>query len=91
VVRVSRGIPRYDVAGFPKVLGKDLIANLVEQAMQYEPDVALHEEIRTFERLADGTFRFVSTSGEHRSRVGLIAVGRGAFTPKTYGRPEIDR
>lgn len=81
----------YDVAGFPRVLGKDLVANLVEQAMQYEPDVALHEEIRTFERLADGSFRFVSTSGEHRAKVVLITAGIGAFTPKTYGRPEIDR
>ncbi len=31
----------YDVAGFPKVLGKELVARLVEQAMQYRPAVEL--------------------------------------------------
>jgi thioredoxin reductase len=81
----------YDVAGFPKVLGKDLIAGLVEQAMQYEPTIFLNEKITAFDRLPDGTFRFAGTSGEHRTRVVLITAGIGAFTPKTYGRPEFDR
>jgi thioredoxin reductase (NADPH) len=81
----------YDVAGFPRVLGKDLVANLVEQAMQYGPAVFLNEELTSFERMRDGTFRFAGTSGEHDTRVVLITAGIGAFTPKTYGRPEFDR
>src|SRR5437867_5606092 len=35
----------YDVAGFPSVLAKDLVANLVVQAMQYHPQVALGEQV----------------------------------------------
>src|SRR5260221_4238914 len=31
----------YDVAGFPKVLSKDLAIGLVEQAMQYKPHACL--------------------------------------------------
>ncbi|NIP80815.1 MAG: FAD-dependent oxidoreductase, partial [Gemmatimonadetes bacterium] len=31
----------FDVGGFPKVLAKDLARSLVEQAMQFEPDVVL--------------------------------------------------
>jgi thioredoxin reductase len=81
----------YDVAGFPKVLGKDLVANLVEQAMQFQPAVFLNEELRSFERLPNQTFRFSGSSGEHLTRVVLITAGIGAFTPKTYGRPEFDR
>jgi thioredoxin reductase (NADPH) len=81
----------YDVAGFPKILGKDLVDNLVEQATQYGPAVFLNEEIGSFERLPEGTFRFTGTSGEHRTKVVLITAGIGAFTPKTYGRPEFDR
>lgn len=81
----------YDVAGFPKVLGKDLVANLVEQALQFQPAVFLNEELRSFERLPDQTFRFSGSSGEHLTRVVLITAGIGAFTPKTYGRPEFDR
>jgi thioredoxin reductase (NADPH) len=81
----------YDVAGFPKVLGKDLVANLVEQAMQYEPAVLLNEEIRSLEHLADRTLRLVTGSGTYLTRAALITAGIGAFAPKTYGRPEIDR
>ncbi|MDR7544202.1 MAG: NAD(P)/FAD-dependent oxidoreductase [Armatimonadota bacterium] len=81
----------YDVPGFPRVLGKDLVANLVEQAMQYQPEVFLNEELRSFERLGDGTCRLVGTSGIHHTRVVIITAGIGAFTPKTYGRPELDR
>lgn len=81
----------YDVAGFPKILGKDLVANLVEQATQYHPAVFLNEEIKSFERLPDGAYRFMGTSGEHRTKVVLITAGIGAFSPKAYKRPEFDR
>ncbi len=81
----------YDVAGFPKILGKDLVTNLVEQTMQYQPAVALNEEIRTLEHLPDGTIRLGATAGEHLTRVVLITGGIGAFTPKTYKRAEFDR
>lgn len=81
----------YDVAGFPKVLGKDLVANLVEQAMQFHPAVFLNEVLRSFEIMPDRTFRISGSSREHLTRSVLITAGIGAFTPKTYGRPEIDR
>ncbi|MDR7555951.1 MAG: NAD(P)/FAD-dependent oxidoreductase [Armatimonadota bacterium] len=81
----------YDVAGFPKILGKDLVANLVEQAMQYEPTVCLNEEVRTLQRGPDGIIELGTTLGRHRSRVVIITAGIGAFTPKTYRRPELDR
>jgi thioredoxin reductase len=82
----------YDVAGFPKILGKDLIRNQVEQAMQYEPTVVLNERVERLERLADGNYRLVTNTGqEHFTRVVLITAGIGAFTPKKYNRPELDR
>lgn len=81
----------YDVAGFPKILGKDLVTGLVEQAMQYEPAVELNEEIRTCEPQGDGIIRLAGTNAVHHTRVALITAGIGAFSPKTYGRPEFDR
>jgi len=81
----------YDVAGFPKILGKDLVTNLVEQAMQYNPTVALNEEILTLDHLPEGTIRVGTSEGAYRTRVVLITAGIGAFTPKTYKRPELDR
>lgn len=82
----------YDVAAFPKILGKDLIRNQIEQAMQYNPTVVLNERVEVLERLSDGNYRLVTHTGqEHFSRVVLIAAGIGAFTPKKYNRPELDR
>jgi thioredoxin reductase (NADPH) len=81
----------YDVAGFPKILGKDLVANLVEQAMQYAPAIALNENLQQLERLPEGNYRLVSPTTAHVTRVVLVTAGIGAFTPKTYGRPELDR
>lgn len=81
----------YDVAGFPKILGKDLVRNLVEQAMQYHPEVYLDENVHSLERLPDGTIRLATDGRGHLSRVVLITAGIGAFTPKTYKRPELDQ
>src|SRR5438045_5294615 len=39
----------YDVAGFPKVLAKDLATNLIEQALQYHPRVCLGEQVSTLD------------------------------------------
>src|ERR1700722_14534294 len=39
----------YDVAGFPKILAKDLSASLVEQALHYDPTVCLGEQVRTLD------------------------------------------
>src|SRR5688572_33243907 len=36
----------YDVAGFPRILAKDLATNLVEQALQYRPTVCLGEQVQ---------------------------------------------
>ena len=43
----------FDVGGFPKVLAKDLVKNLVAQANQFEPEVVLDEQVRDLERHDD--------------------------------------
>src|SRR5437016_11112334 len=35
----------YDVAGFPRVLAKELAASLIEQGLQYHPTVCLGEQV----------------------------------------------
>ncbi len=81
----------YDVAGFPKILGKDLVTNLVEQAMQYHPTIHLDENVQTLDRQPDGTISLGTDLGSHLTRVVLITAGIGAFTPKTFKRPELDQ
>lgn len=81
----------YDVAGFPKILGKDLVTNLVEQAMQYKPAVQLNENVQMMTRVDDGSIELGTDLGKHRTRVIIITAGIGAFTPKTFKRPELDQ
>jgi ferredoxin/flavodoxin---NADP+ reductase len=78
----------YDVAGFPKVLAKDLAANLVEQALQYKPTVCLGEQVATLdfdEQSRIYTIRTARTG--HHARAILIAAGVGSFVPKTLPLP----
>jgi thioredoxin reductase (NADPH) len=79
----------YDVAGFPKILAKDLAHQLIEQAMQYHPRVRLGQ--RAIELGADETARnfTLSTDGEPLlARAVVVSAGIGSFTPKTLPLPE---
>jgi thioredoxin reductase (NADPH) len=80
----------YDVAGFPKILGRDLVDNLAEQATQYKPTVCLGETVGTLTAQADGTLELTSERATHRTRTLLITAGIGAFHPKTFKNPLID-
>jgi thioredoxin reductase (NADPH) len=74
----------YDVAGFPRVLAKDLAASLIEQAMQYSPSVCLGQQVTTLD--FDGQSRTYTVQTRqgvtHRTRAILIAAGVGSFVPK---------
>src|SRR5919107_2625629 len=54
----------FDVAGYPRVNGQELIDRLTEQAMQYEPEVRLGEVIETIEHRDDGTIALHTAGGE---------------------------
>src|SRR5882762_9066693 len=57
----------FDVAGFPKIYGKDLVKNLVEQALQYHPTVCLGEKVAQMKRV-DQVYELTTQKGVHRSR-----------------------
>ena len=78
----------FDVAGFPAVRGRDLVANLRAQADRFGPAYLLGHKADRLERLPDaanGAPRFTVTS--HRGavvRCGAVVVtgGIGTFTPR---------
>lgn len=82
--------PIYDVAGFPRIIGRALVDNLVEQASQYHPTVCTGETVDKLERAGDGTLRLTTNRGTHASKVLVVTAGIGAFHPKTFKKPEID-
>lgn len=71
----------YDIGGFPKVLGKDFIENLIEQANYASPDVCLNETVLNISK-KDDVFTLTTTRGEHYTKSILITGGIGAFEPR---------
>lgn len=72
----------YDIAGFPKVTGQDLIDNLIEQMSQFEPTVTLEQEVQNVEQQEDGSFIVTTNKETHFSKTIIITAGNGAFQPR---------
>ncbi|HVO33304.1 MAG TPA: NAD(P)/FAD-dependent oxidoreductase [Elusimicrobiota bacterium] len=77
----------YDVAGFPRITGKELVKNLVDQALQYHPIMCLGEKVEKIERGPDAIYELTTSKGYHRTRAILITIGIGAFNPKRLPAP----
>ena len=77
----------FDVAGFPKIYGKDLVKNLVEQALQFHPSVCLGERVEMVQAGADKVYTLTTSKATHRSRAILVTIGIGAFNPKRIPAP----
>ena len=71
----------FDVAGFPSILAKDLVGNLVRQAGQFGQPIHLGQRVVGLEE-ADGIFTLVTETDRFPSRAVIIAAGIGAFSPR---------
>lgn len=73
----------YDIAGFPGVRGRDLVAGLLDQAERFHPEWLLGRSAQRLERLADGRLRVTTTGGTAvTTRSIVIAGGIGTFVPR---------
>jgi thioredoxin reductase (NADPH) len=79
----------FDVGGFPKVLAKDLARNLVQQALQFEPEVILDEQVLDV-RWEGGHFSLRTKADTYLSRSIVVAGGKGAFEPMRLDVPGYD-
>ena len=71
----------FDVPGYTRILAKDLVKNLVDQAFQYNPTVVFGERVTALRR-TDGIFELSTDKGtKHLSKAVLVAAGVGAFSP----------
>ena len=85
----------YDVAGFPKVIAKELAKNLIEQGLQHDPAVCLGQKIESLhpEKL-DGQdiLRLSTHKGEvHLTKTLVLTVGIGAFVPRRLDVPGLEK
>lgn len=76
----------FDVGGYPKVLAKELVRQLVDQAAQFSQPSYLNQEVRSLEH-DGGHFTLVTDSDRFVSRSVVIAAGIGAFTPRRLPQP----
>ena len=71
----------FDVAGFPKVLAKDLVRALAEQVAQFNQPIHLSQRVVALEQEND-QFVLVTETDRFPSKAIIIAAGIGAFSPR---------
>ena len=76
----------FDVAGYTKVLAKDLVKALVEQSAQFGGREHLNQQVLGLEE-GDGHFVLVTDQGRYPTRSIVIAAGIGAFSPRRLPQP----
>lgn len=77
----------YDIGGLPKILAKDLVANLEEQAAYSNPTICLEETAMSLEKLPD-YFTLTTDKAVHYSKTILLTSGIGSFQPRKLNVPE---
>ncbi|WP_139377077.1 NAD(P)/FAD-dependent oxidoreductase [Halobacillus hunanensis] len=81
----------FDVAGFPRVRAQELVDNLEEQALAFDPAIALDQAVETVERLEDGSFKLTTNSEVHYTRTLIVTAGNGAFQPRRLKIDDTER
>lgn len=72
----------FDVAGFPSVKGRDLVAALVEQAGSSDPEYFLGRTATTLTEAADSVTVGLDDGTTIRAGAMLVTAGIGQFTPR---------
>ena len=84
----------FDVAGFPKILAKDLVRDMAAQGLQFGASTHLGEIVTGLRRVDDdgiGHFVLETSEGDYPSRTIVIAAGIGAFEARRLGIEGEDR
>lgn len=78
----------FDVAGITKVLAKDLVRSLMDQALQFHQADAVHlgQDVTSLEE-DGGHFVLVTEKDRFPTRSIIIAAGIGAFSPRRLPQP----
>jgi ferredoxin/flavodoxin---NADP+ reductase len=76
----------FDVAGFPRVLAKDLVSGLCDQAAQFGNPLHLNRTVIGLDDV-DGHFVVRTTDGDFPTRAVVLAGGIGAFSPRKLPQP----
>ena len=78
----------YDIAGFPRIKGRELVANLAEQMSVFGHAVYLGEQAETLDGELGAFVVRTSAGRDVRARAVLITGGIGTFTPRRPPVPQ---
>ncbi|WP_405104196.1 NAD(P)/FAD-dependent oxidoreductase [Paenibacillus sp. FSL K6-1217] len=81
----------YDVAGFPKVTGQELVDNLTRQMELFQSDIRLEEKVVSVVKQAERHFTVTTDKAEYHSKAIIITAGVGAFEPRRLEVPDAQR
>lgn len=73
----------YDIGGIPKILAKDLVANLIEQMTPYSTTICLEEHAQNLE-FKDDIWHITTEKSVHQSKTIILAGGTGLYSPKKH-------
>lgn len=72
----------WDIGGLTPVTGEQLIRQLIEQGLTFQPEVVLSEKVTSISRGEDRLFTLHTASGaKHYSRTIILAIGGGILKP----------
>lgn len=73
----------WDVGGVTPIIGADLIDQMIEQGLTFEPEVVCNQKIIHVEKDSENIFTVESESGQtFMSKTVIVATGGGIFHPK---------
>lgn len=72
----------YDIAGFSKITGQELINNLNDQLKLFNSDIRLEEKVIHIEKRDERHFIVTTDQDVHHAHALIITAGVGAFEPR---------
>src|SRR5690625_3048659 len=72
----------YDIAGFPKISGQELIENLMKQMKHFEQTICTGEAVQEIKRTKENSLKITTNQAVHYTKTIIITAGGGAFTPR---------
>jgi thioredoxin reductase len=84
----------FDVAGFPKVLAKDLVRDMATQGLQFGATTHLGQVVTGLRRIENGAgshFLLETSEDDYPTKTIIIAAGIGAFEARKLGIEGEDR
>lgn len=71
-----------DVAGFPKIKGKELVRELIKQLQTRDVDVKLAENVEDIKKIDEKNFIVKTNKNSYNTKGIIITAGIGRFSPK---------